>query len=513
MINLQIWHYLGYLIGLFVALEPSYIHPDEHFQSLGILWPRIMGKQRALPWEFSPSNSARSYVPLYLTYGPLLYLNKFVFHLESPTTIMYLMRLQNYIMFTLVTKLSLQFLLKSKIERSKADFFISTSYIIWCYQSHTFSNSIETLILLVVLSLFNVLIQDSRDIKCKHYKTSFILGSTIAIGVFNRITFPAFIILPSIPTFHTFFLHNIKAFIIFCGAFILTCGACIYFDTLAYESTEWCIAPLNNLLYNLDSSNLAEHGLHPRYTHILVNLPQMLGPSLIFFLSRKKHITLPFLSCISGIFILSLFKHQELRFLVPLMPLLAMSIELPNFDRYINSNHVMRLWLCFNIIMGMIMGCFHQRGVITALDHLNQEDAHMGVHIWWKTYSPPSWMYTAENLTSSTTNFVNDEERLDNVKFTALKNHEVDLKGCNDGLLKKAITTFFDSGAKNLTLIIPKSLHSRVIHVSEDINTELTEIWSTPFSLDFDHYDFEDLKTLTPGMTIFNIQKKDVDSQ
>ncbi|KAG0226163.1 hypothetical protein BGW42_003845 [Actinomortierella wolfii] len=30
---------------------------------------------------------------------------------------------------------------------------------------------------------------------------------------------------------------------------------------------------LNNLLYNLDENNLAEHGLHPRYLHLLVNFP------------------------------------------------------------------------------------------------------------------------------------------------------------------------------------------------------------------------------------------------
>ncbi|RUS17481.1 GPI mannosyltransferase, partial [Jimgerdemannia flammicorona] len=38
------------------------------------------------------------------------------------------------------------------------------------------------------------------------------------------------------------------------------------------------ITPLNNFLYNLDASNLASHGLHPRYLHIAVNLPLLFGP-------------------------------------------------------------------------------------------------------------------------------------------------------------------------------------------------------------------------------------------
>jgi phosphatidylinositol glycan class Z len=34
----------------------------------------------------------------------------------------------------------------------------------------------------------------------------------------------------------------------------------------------------NNLMYNLNVENLALHGLHPRYTHILVNFPLLFGP-------------------------------------------------------------------------------------------------------------------------------------------------------------------------------------------------------------------------------------------
>jgi hypothetical protein len=37
MVNWKIVHYFSYLAVVFFALEPSYIHPDEHFQSLGVL--------------------------------------------------------------------------------------------------------------------------------------------------------------------------------------------------------------------------------------------------------------------------------------------------------------------------------------------------------------------------------------------------------------------------------------------------------------------------------------------
>jgi len=41
------------------------------------------------------------------------------------------------------------------------------------------------------------------------------------------------------------------------------------------------VAPLNNLMYNMDPRNLSVHGLHPRWLH-LVNLAVLFGP-LAFF--------------------------------------------------------------------------------------------------------------------------------------------------------------------------------------------------------------------------------------
>lgn len=42
------------------------------------------------------------------------------------------------------------------------------------------------------------------------------------------------------------------------------------------------ITPLNNLLYNMNVDNLAQHGLHPRYTHFAINLPLLFGPLAVF---------------------------------------------------------------------------------------------------------------------------------------------------------------------------------------------------------------------------------------
>lgn len=62
--------------------------------------------------------------------------------------------------------------------------------------------------------------------------------------------------------------------------------ACItVVDTLFFRQTLYgfVLTPLNFLRYNLSSSNLAEHGVHPRSLHLVVNLPLVIGPGLVYY--------------------------------------------------------------------------------------------------------------------------------------------------------------------------------------------------------------------------------------
>lgn len=56
----------------------------------------------------------------------------------------------------------------------------------------------------------------------------------------------------------------------------------VYFHGSMQPSTVE-ITPLNFLRYNLLPSNLAEHGLHPRWLHLVVNLPMIATPGLLFY--------------------------------------------------------------------------------------------------------------------------------------------------------------------------------------------------------------------------------------
>ena len=53
-----------------------------------------------------------------------------------------------------------------------------------------------------------------------------------------------------------------------------------YFDPTRLWPPRLIITPLNLLLFNLSTKNLAQHGIHPRYLHVLVNWPMLFGVGL-----------------------------------------------------------------------------------------------------------------------------------------------------------------------------------------------------------------------------------------
>lgn len=155
------------------------------------------------------------------------------------------------------------------------------------------------------------------------------------------------------------------------------------------------ITPLNNFKYNSDAENLAKHGIHPRYQHFLINLPQLLGPAfpLLFFL-RRSHFTTPtLLSALSGVALLSIFPHQEVRFLIPAVPLILSSVRLPR----LYTKWWISAWVLFNAFLGIFMGVYHQGGIVPVQMHIAKTQDYVTHAFWWKTYSPPTWLLNGKN--------------------------------------------------------------------------------------------------------------------
>lgn len=247
---------------------------------------------------------------------------------------------------------------------------------------------------------------------------STVLGVVAVFGVFNRITFPAFLLIPglqllpyywkkygdhsSLPKWNRLTRASPLSLVAILAAGLCTTALAITLDTAFYtpHPISWSdlirnpvLTPINNLAYNISPANLANHGLHPWYQHLLVNLPQLLGPGIFLLLTRPKP-SLRLYSAISGIVVLSLSQHQEARFLLPTVPLILSSVGLPRSEKL--QRVWVASWIVFNLAFGILMGVYHQGGVIPAQVFMSkQPDATQA--IWWKTYSPPIWLLNGKN--------------------------------------------------------------------------------------------------------------------
>lgn len=298
-------------------------------------------------------------------------------------------------------------LLPSPRERTTAILLVASSYVTWIYQTHTFSNSIETLLVL----WFLVLVRRIRDNKERTMVDCCCGLAFIAVlGVFNRITFPAFIVVPAIQLIPHLFVRRLRIPILAFTTLLFVTIA-VTADTEFYTGIRPSIrnllstsvfTPWNNLIYNLDTSNLATHGLHPWYQHYIINLPQLIGP--LFTLIWQGRPSTALFSGLLGIAILSCFKHQEPRFLLPAVPLLLSSINIASGRR--TRILVIGSWILFNALAGVLFGIYHQGGVVPAQIWLSSHSDGISNVFWWKTYSPPHWLLDGENARINTTDLM-----------------------------------------------------------------------------------------------------------
>ena len=91
-------------------------------------------------------------------------------------------------------------LVPTKRQRRLAIILIASNYVTWTWQTHTFSNSIDTLLVLWCLVLVDRITGESQMSPQKRSRLAppTILAFLLVVGIFNRITFPAFVILPAL---------------------------------------------------------------------------------------------------------------------------------------------------------------------------------------------------------------------------------------------------------------------------------------------------------------------------
>ena len=265
--------------------------------------------------------------------------------------------------------------------------------------------------------------------------------------------------------------------VILFSAGIATTLTAIFIDTNFYSESQVTftqlirnpvITPLNSLIYNVQPSNLHLHGQHPYYQHCLVNLPQFLGPASLLFTSLNKSTAM--LSVASGLVILSVFPHQEARFLLPMVPLVLMSVSLPSRFR--------RVWICtwlgFNTLLAPLMGVYHQGGIIPAQSFLEKQD-HISQAFWWKTYSPPTWLLDGRNLNMTT----------------------VDMMGSKAESIPERVCEASNASLDGISVLVAP--HSAVYldrfvktHAIKEHGMRLTRLWSHRNHINLDDLDFGD---------------------
>ena len=395
----------------------SYIQPDQFFQSTEPIAGDVFDTEVLLVWEFNASFPLRNIFFPQLISRPVFTAIK-ITGLSHSSSLVFIgprivTTLLSFICDYSLYKLS-EYSHRSASVMSSLIVF-SSSYISTTYLTQTFSNSIETI--LVSLLLVNVF----KSIANNYYNTynSFIIGSILAFGFFNRPTFVLFALGPLlfwalshgydgqekrvtqvIKQLITRGLSLLTPFII--SSMFLIIGDTLYYSENNFEIYEnivnyrfeefvrsLVITPLNFAIYNTKTSNLANHGLHPPYFHMLVSVPMafsILGifAYLDFFQKTKqgmkslfKPTNKPVVNVFDGLCLLtfiiplvgfSLIPHQEPRFLIPsLIPLCYLYA-----NRVTSRQNLFIVWIVLNVILIIFYAFIHQSGVIRGVLDLSQ---------------------------------------------------------------------------------------------------------------------------------------------
>ena len=243
---------------ILLIASPGYIHPDEFFQSAEVFV--------SPPWEFQSANALRTPVfPWVMSHVPRMCFRLWFSPRLLPLAV-------SFLVDVFVWRSSLI----PSVKQARL-LLLASSWPMLVLQSRSFSNGLES-VCVAAISLFQ--------------QNAVVVGAVGAVGVFARFTFPAFAVaMVKLPPAKATVVAAIVVSLVFVGidSSFYGCGV--------------VVTPLNALLYNVNTTNVATHGLHPRYVHSVVNLPMLLGPVVVSALK-------PSASWIVPLAILSLSPHQ-----------------------------------------------------------------------------------------------------------------------------------------------------------------------------------------------------------
>ncbi|PWN93638.1 hypothetical protein FA10DRAFT_299006 [Acaromyces ingoldii] len=404
--------YLGLvLVRCLLAFSPGYIHPDEWFQSGEVVAGDLLGMPTLRTWEFEPKRPIRSMASLRLLSLPLFALSlasrAFGF-VPSARTIFAVQRL---------TALVLSFVIDASVFRLSAQrkavstlCLTAASSAILSFGVRPFSNAQESAILAACLVLLQTL--EHRWSSARPISTtrlSLALGTLASVGLFTRFTFAIFAAPVAVSFLALAYRRGIQGSarrVVPCiVSFIGTSVAHIVLDSRYYGGGRLHVTPLNAALYNLQTSNLEQYGVHPRVLHAVVNAPMILGAGVyliflreVLYMATKRQAIKSFamieiVSALVAVFSLAALSaqpHQEPRFLLPLVTPVAVVISA---SRRRWGGRLIAFSLVQHLLVTLLFSIAHQAGIVPSLLQVNQDLLHdhqrpVELH-FWRSFMPP----------------------------------------------------------------------------------------------------------------------------
>lgn len=115
-----------------------------------------------------------------------------------PIAVFWTLRALMFILSFVLEDWAIHELIQSPRHRRVAVLLVASSYVTWTYQTHTFSNAIETLVVAWSLVLIERTVALPVNTQHTPLVAPAVLGSMVMFGFFNRITFPAFLLIPGL---------------------------------------------------------------------------------------------------------------------------------------------------------------------------------------------------------------------------------------------------------------------------------------------------------------------------
>ncbi|CAK9827834.1 GPI mannosyltransferase 4 [Anthophora retusa] len=437
------------ILRIILTLVPQtgYIHPDEYFQSIEVISGDHFDIDVNKPWEFNSTFPIRTVlIPQIIVgvpYSILKRLSQYThFYLDYCLYKICYMYGQNYKIRLITYASSYVMLVYATHTLSNTIELVLTALLLY-YASYSMAYSEKVVVQSDYLSDKYKKAKTGVE-RVQYYKLIASLpphslnhcikiATITIIGIFNRPTFIAFAFAPiffwlqrglgsksvGFVDFHirifTFIACGIPTtiFFILVDSFYfgyLTMGE---IGNLDISMNNFVVTPLNFLRYNVNAKNLQHHGLHPHYLHFIVNIPLLYNAlgviglvtfgRMLYSGLKAQWLNLPRIQSVVGlmttsfivpIIMLSIFPHQEPRFIIPTLLPLAF-LYAPNITQISGVDTIARItenngcrnafqprnklnklqifWFICNIGLTFFYGFAHQGGVLPLSSHIATE--------------------------------------------------------------------------------------------------------------------------------------------